>query len=378
MVQALIKGEVDFIHDITPLQVKALKGREGITARNGVSPYFDEIAFNTGAIDTETNKPIGDGKPALKDPKFRHALGFALDNKRVVQSAYQGAAVPGDTIVPPAYDTFRWEPPADEAFTFDLEKAGELLDQAGYRKGADGMRTMPNGKPIGTLRLFARPEEKRSVTTMDFFSEWLADLGIKSEVTVMESNRLTNVILEGDYDMFHWGWYMEPDPDSILDVFTCEQRGGWSDSWYCNKEYDALDRQQNREVDDDKRVEQIKRMQQILFEESPYLVVAYTASGQAYRSDRFACFVPQPDPDGVLLMQYGAYNYQLLRPAKDAGDCDGVPRALGATSTSAASSPPDEGGGTATLVGGAAVLLLLFAGGGFMILRRRTTAGERE
>ena len=32
MVQALIKGEVDFIHDINPLQVKALKGREGIKA----------------------------------------------------------------------------------------------------------------------------------------------------------------------------------------------------------------------------------------------------------------------------------------------------------------------------------------------------------
>ena len=32
----------------------------------------------------------------------------------------------------------------------------------------------------------------------------------------MESNQLTNVILDGEYDVFHWGWYVEPDPDSML------------------------------------------------------------------------------------------------------------------------------------------------------------------
>ena len=50
-IQALIKGEVDFVDDITPIQVKALQGREGIYAQNGISPYFEEIAFNTGAVD---------------------------------------------------------------------------------------------------------------------------------------------------------------------------------------------------------------------------------------------------------------------------------------------------------------------------------------
>jgi peptide/nickel transport system substrate-binding protein len=380
MVQALIKGEVDFIHDISPLQVKALKGRDGITAVNGVSPYFDELGFNTGAIDNETNKPIGDGNPALEDPKFRHALGYAIDPERLMEAAYQGAAKPGDSIVPPAYSTYRWEPSEDEAFEFDLDRAGQLLDQAGYKKGGDGFRTMPDGKPIGTLRLFARPEEKRSVTSMDFFREWLAELGIKSEVTVMESNKLTDTILEGEYDVFHWGWYMEPDPDSILDVFTCAQRGGWSDSWYCNPEYDALMKQQKAEVDDEKRVEQVKQMQQILFQDSPYLVIAYTTDGQAYRSDRFACFVPQPEPDGILLVQYGSYNYHLLRPAKDAGDCDGVERAIGvrnASSPTSSSSDADEGG-SALLIGGGAVLLVLLAGGGVMAFRRRATAGDRE
>ena len=150
-IQALIKGEVDFVHGITPIQVDALQGRDGIHAQNGVSPYFEEIAFNVGAVDPETDEPMGDGNPALQDPAFRHALGYALDIDRLVESAYQGAAVPGDTFIPSAYGSFRWEPPEDEAFTFDLEKAGELLDAGGLRgrrrRAAHHARRQPRRHP---------------------------------------------------------------------------------------------------------------------------------------------------------------------------------------------------------------------------------------
>ena len=377
-IQAIIKGEVDFVHDITPIQVEALQGREGIHAQNGISPYFEEIAFNTGAVDPESGEPLGDGNPALEDPAFRHALGYALDVDRLVESAYQGAAVAGDTFIPTAYESYRWEPPEDEAFTFDLERAGELLDEAGYEVGADGLRTMPDGSPIGTLRLIARTENERSQTIMEFFQEWLGEIGIESEVSVMESNQLTDVILEGEFDAFHWGWYVEPDPDSILDVFTCDQRGSYSDSWYCNEEYDALDAAQNAEVDDAKRIEMIKQMQEIIFRDSPYLVTAYTKDGQAVRTDRFACFQPQPDPGGVLLVQYGAFNYTLLRPAEEAGDCDGIDSAIRATSSSSSSSEDDAGISTALLVGLGGVVLLVLVGGVVIAVRRRATAGERE
>ena len=377
-IQAIIKGEVDFVHDITPIQVEALQGREGIYAQNDVSPYFEEIAFNTGAVDPETGEPLGDGNPALEDPAFRHALGYALDIDRLVESAYQGAAVPGDTFIPSAYESYRWEPPEEEAFTFDLERAGELLDEAGYELGDDGLRTMPDGSPIGTLRLIARTEDESSAAIMEFFQEWLGEIGIESEVSVMESNQLTNVILEGEFDAFHWGWYVEPDPDGILSVFLCDARGGSSDSWYCNEEYDALYEAQNAEVDEEKRVEIIKEMQEIIFRDSPYLVTAYTKDGQAVRTDRFACFQPQPDPGGVLLVQYGAFNYTLLRPADEAGDCDGIESAIRA-SDSSSSSPDDAAGGNNALliVGGVAVLLAL-AVGAVVMVRRRVTADERE
>ena len=132
------------------------------------------------------------------------------------------------------------------------------------------------------------------------------------------------MILEGDFDAFEWGWYVEPDPSSMLSYMTCDQLGSWSDSWYCNEEYDALYEQQQTEIDPEARAEQVKQMQQILYEDAPYLVTAYSSIGEAFRSDRFACLRPQPDPGGIYLIQYGVYNYLNMRPADEAGDCGGV------------------------------------------------------
>ncbi len=372
-IQALIKGEVDFVEGISPIQVKALEGKSGITAQNGDSPSFDEIAFNAGSVDTETGKPIGDPNPAVLDPKFRHALGYALNLDQLVSKVYQGAGLPGTTIVPPAYADYHWEPPADEAFTFDLDKAGQLLDEAGYKKGANGLRTQPDGSPLGKLRLAARTDSPTSLDTMNYLKEWLGELGIESQVETYESSKLTDVILEGNFDLFQWGWYVEPDPDSMLSYLTCGQRGGWSDSWYCSKQYDALYAQQNAEMDQATREDLVKQMQQLVFKDSPYLITAYTAIGEAVRSDRFACLQPQPDPGGVWLLQYGAHNYLSVRPASEAGSCDDVGSAVKASDAA-----DDSGVSTGFLVAAGGLAVLLVVVGGVIMLRRRSTTGDRE
>jgi peptide/nickel transport system substrate-binding protein len=383
MVQALIKGEIDFAEDITPLQVRALQDQPGITAHNGISPIFEEIGFNTGSVDTETGKPMGNPNPAVLDPKFRHALGYAVDFDQLVKTAYQGAAVAGTTIVPSSYPTWHWDP-GDEKFTFDLDKAGEELDAAGYELGSDGKRTMPDSSPIGTLRLFARSESKPSLDTMNLFKGWLGQLGIDAEVTPMDSSAMGDKILEGTYDAFQWDWYVEPDPDGILADFTCDQLGNLNDSWYCDEGYDALYAQQSEEIDKDKRVEIVHQMQQQLYEQAPYIVTAEIGAGEAVRTDKWACFQPQPDPGGVWLLQYGGHNYPLLRPAAEAGDCDGTPTAVGAVKEGGGGEPSaapaagaDSGGNT---MGGflAGVLSTLVVVAGFWGLQRRRTVDDRE
>ena len=376
MVQALKVGEIDFADGVSPLQVKALQGQPGITAQMGASPGFDEIAFNVGSRDPKTEKPIGDPNPAVQDPAFRFALNFAIDREAIVRKAYQGGAEPGTTIVPSAYSQWQWRSDDPNAFAYDPEKAKQLLDAAGYKVGSDGFRTLPNGKPIGKLRLFARSDSEISISAMDLFKEWLSDVNIDSTVSAMESSKLTNVILDGNYDTFYWGWYVEPDPDSILNYFTCKQRGNWSDSWYCKKAYDTLYDDQHAEVDVAKREAMVKQMQQMLYDDAPYLVTAYNEIGEAYRSDRFHNFVPQPNPGGVLLFQYGVRNYIDLKvgPAtEDSGDGSGNFASAGSSSGGIS----NTGAVITAIIGG----MLLFAAGsalGGWAGYRKATVDYRE
>jgi peptide/nickel transport system substrate-binding protein len=382
-VQALKKGEIDFVENITALEVKSLQSDSRITAHNGNSPGFDEIAFNTGSVSAaKGGHPIGNPNPAVLDPKFRHALGYALNLPQLISKVYQGAGLPGSTIVPPNYTKYHWEPPAKDKFTFDLAKAGQLLDAAGYTKGSDGLRTLPNGQPIGTLRLAARSDSPTSLSTMDFFKQWLSDLGIKGEVSTYSSSQLTDEIYKGNFDAFEWGWFVEPDPDSMLSFMTCGQRQGSSDSFYCNKAYDALYQKQHVETDQATREGQIKQMQKILYRDSPYLVTAYSAIGEAVRSDRFACFVPQPNPGGIWIEQYGVYNYIHVKPAAEAGTCDTATVSAGDTLTGAVQATTGDSSSssasTGFLIGAGVLVLVLAVGGGVFAVRRRATAGDRE
>jgi peptide/nickel transport system substrate-binding protein len=217
---------------------------------------------------------------------------------------------------------------------------------------------------------------------MAYFKQWLSDIGIKSQVSTYSSSQLTDEIYQGNFDAFQWGWFVEPDPDSMLSYMTCGQRNGSSDSWYCNKQYDALYNQQHTATDDTQRADEVKQMQQILYAQSPYLVTAYSSIGEAVRSDRFACLVPQPNPGGIWIEQYGVYNYIHLKPAADAGTCDTATSTAGDTLSGAVKATTGDSSSssasTGFLIGAGVVVLVLLVGGGVFALRRRATAGDRE
>ena len=134
--------------------------------------------------------------------------------------------------------------------------------------------------------------------------------------------------------------------------------------------------QQNGATDQAALEDIVRKMQQKLYRDSPYIVTVYPLTGEAVRSDRFACFQPQPDPGGVWLVQYGGHNYSELRPTAEAGDCDGVASAL---KPAVSSSGSDDGGSSnAPLIVGGIALVALVAGGVLLVMRRRTTVSERE
>jgi peptide/nickel transport system substrate-binding protein len=380
--QALRKGEIDFANDMQASVLEAITGEEGITGVEAAYYGFNEIGFNTGAALAD-GTPIGDGHPALKDVRVRQALNHAIDREALVRTVLSGKGTPGTTVIPPLYTTLHLQP--ETLFDYDPVRAGELLDEAGYPLGPDGKRLDTDGEPL-TFRLLGRQESQQSQQTVQFVQGWFEDLGLTIDTKIVSEDTLIELNGEGRFDIFEWGWVVEPDPDYQLSTFTCAQRSseedgtiyaGLSDSHFCNEEYDALYAAQQVETDVAKRAEIVKQMQQILYDEAPYAVTFFYDLLQAYRSDRFHGFVAQPsaavaERGGPILFQFGTWTYQSLQPgpapATDGGD----------GSTAAADEEGGDGGLNVALIGGLAALVVLGAGVAIVLGRRRTADEDTE
>jgi peptide/nickel transport system substrate-binding protein len=136
---ALVEGEVDWAGNFVPAIDRTFVSRD--RALNGYwFPSFGSMVF----LYPNTQRPPFD------DLRVRRALSLALDRQRVVDVAQYGYAKPTDgTGLSDAYAT--WRDPTlskDGWVRHDLAAAEKLLDEAGLRRGSDGVRRMPDGKPL--------------------------------------------------------------------------------------------------------------------------------------------------------------------------------------------------------------------------------------
>jgi peptide/nickel transport system substrate-binding protein len=321
---ALQAGKIDFGYFTSASILNTLKAR-GVQTRGATIPSFGEIGINTGsAYQTDTTggfSPHGDGAEALTDPVVRQAMRRAVDNETLVNKVLLGYGTPGISPVQPGATTGAFQPgPDDPDLSFNIQAANDLLDQAGYTMGPEGIRIDPKTKKPLEFRFYSRSSDQPSIDIVPYVTGWMKQIGIKLNAETLSSAKLGNVILAGDYDLFEWGWYPNPDPNYILDIFTCEQRPPDadtyrnSDSYYCNPDYDKLYVEQQTETDAATRADIVHQMQSILYRDQPYLVLWNDALLEGY-SSKWTGFLPQPAGEkGDVLATYGPLSFISLRP----------------------------------------------------------------
>jgi peptide/nickel transport system substrate-binding protein len=369
--EALKQGEIDFGYFDSANVFNSLKEEANLETHAGSVPSFDEIAMNSGSAYQDPDPPFqphGDGHPALQDQTVRTAIRMAIDSQEIVDKVLFGYSEPGTTVVPPvSVEGARWVPEGDELIPFDIEGANQLLDEAGYRDtDGDGVREMPNGGDPLVLRYYTQTNDQNTIKTAPFVRSWLEDIGIRAEVTAMSSGRLGDEINAGTYDLFHWGWLPDPDPDSILQNWTCGDRPpnaqtyGDNDAFYCNPEYDRMYEESRTTLDPQRRLELLRELQQVFYDDAAYAVLFYLPLFQAYRTDTFTGYVPQPQPRGDLLTGYSRDAMLSIRP---------VSEEAAASTTETRGIPP----GVWIAIGAAVVILIVV----LLLVRRRGGAEDR-
>jgi len=282
MAQDLRSGAIQTGWNVPSAQFEPLGAEPDLTSIRAVTIGFDQLGFNCA---DQKIYPKSTGHPVLTDPAFRQALQWAVDKDKIVAIGYNGDAAPADTIITREFYSaeadFHWTPPADEAYTFDLEKAKAALDAAGYTDGdGNGIREY-KGKDI-KLRLYARTESPESQNCGKLITGWFEDIGLDINFQVIDDGALGDKQYAyvgdqyaPDFDLFIWGWGGDVDPNFILSILTTGSIEAWSDCIWSNAEYDKLFLQQQTQIDVQQRIATVHKMQQIVYQESPYIPLVY-------------------------------------------------------------------------------------------------------
>lgn len=309
LVAAMRAGEVDAAFGdptLPPTDVRPLRNSgERIRA-------IPAVSYNDMIISTNPKKT---GHRELLNPRVREAFEYATDRATIDKIAYLGYAQPGSSIVPPA--SGRWYDPQVKPLPFDLAKANQLLDRAGYRRGAGGIR-IADGHPMSYTVDLSQDNGGEGIRTGAILTADFAKIGVKLTVQETDDDTLEADLTADHYrkfDLAIWGWDTFIDPTYILDAMTCSQWYDNSDSGYCNKTYDRLYQQQEVTVNPAKRLAIIYRMQRIIASARPYIVLQYVDVLEAW-NPRWADV--ELSPDGWF-SQFSSDPQTQIRVAPGAG-----------------------------------------------------------
>ncbi len=275
MITALKSHQLDGVETVTPTSVNTLKAAHFVVPSSpGV--VFDDFIINANPQQDASHKE-------LMNPQVRQAFDAAIDRQAIVKTSLLGHGRAGSTIIPPA--TGHWSDPAIKPTPFSLTRANQLLDQAGYKMGPNGVR-MANGHPMSYQVIM--PTDIQNLYGERSFQIIQADfkkIGVLLNLKVLDDSAAYNAITANSYKDFEismWDWYPLTDPDFMLSVLTCVSWNTWNDTGYCSKSYDSLYAAQSAATSPAKRQQIVYQMQQMIASQRVYLVLDYPDTIEAH------------------------------------------------------------------------------------------------
>ena len=318
LVAALERGDIDYARDIPPDDFDDLDARADIDAVEGLATGFTHLAFNTYAAPIDGG---GASTSAVRDPRFRDALGYALDPDAIINAAVDGHATPGTTLIPPGLAPFHSEPTSPRRF--DVAEARRRLEVAGFTDAdGDGIREDPEGHPIDLRLVYPTSDPRYAAAAVVVAADWEA-IGVGVTPQGLKPDTLEELLYTpeaggtAEYDVELWSWSGSPDPDFLLSLLTTAQIGRSSDSSYANPAYDRLFDAQRRAPSVEERIAVVRQMADLAYADAPYLVLFYDDPLHAQRTDRFSGWASAASGD-VSLFTGGVAGYLDLVPV--AGD----------------------------------------------------------
>ena len=252
-------GTSDFIARSESNNIDRIESNENLTLEKTDALAIDYIGINTE-------------KEPFNNKLVRQAITHAFDQEAVLSGVFNGSGTPA--IGPLSPVTLGYDENL-ERLEYDMDRARELLKEAGYEDGFDAT-------------IMVNEDNPERLDTAIWMQESLAELNINIDIEQVEWGAYLEMTGNGEHDMFVLGWSNPPaDPNHLLStLFHSDMIGSAGNrSFFSNEEFDALIDEGKKESDEGAREEIYKQAQEILIDEAPAIFIRYPENLNAYQSN---------------------------------------------------------------------------------------------
>jgi ABC-type transport system substrate-binding protein len=280
--------------------VRALELRKGSAdvEMSSLSPDMIPVLEKRGELEVEeragTNFAyLGTNleDPILAKREVRQALAYATDRESLVKYLLRGEARLASGILPPNH----WAYEGDvKKYGYDPAEAETLLEAAGFRRGADGMRMH--------LTLKVSTQEQARLLGAALQDQW-KKVGVGLEVRPLETATLFSDLTKGNFQLSYSIWVgANNDPDVFSLVFSSERipPNGSNRGHYRNARVDELIAGIRAEMDREKRKALCSEVQKIVAEDVPYVPLWYVDVVSVHRRGMAVGLTPTGDYDFLV------------------------------------------------------------------------------
>lgn len=263
-------GNLDSIDEVDDPYYEEAKAMEGFYERPQMGTYY--YGMNVSL------EPFKDNK------KLRQALNYAINREAMIDLVKNGRATPAKGVLPPGM--FGYNPDL-KGYTYDPDKAKELLAEAGY----------PDGVKLA-LQYNTSDGHKRIAEALQ---QQLKAVGIDLEIKNVDWGAHLDSVERSEVPFFRMGWVVDyPDPDNFLYVLLHTDNHGSQGNYtrFSNPEFDRLTKEARVEPDTEKRRKMYQDAEKIVVEEAPWVFIYHYTTHQ----------VVQDYVEGYELPSFGAYS----------------------------------------------------------------------
>ena len=248
-VSALLSGGVDFIAPVPPTDLDRIR-------RDANAELF--TMSGTRIILFHLNQERFE---AFKDARVRQAIAYAVNQEGIAARIMKGFATPAAQLSPEGYQGHN----ANLQPRYDIERAQQLMAEAGYEEGFTVTMMAPNNRYVNDDKI------AQAVAAM------LARINIKVDLKTLPKAQYWPEYDARAADIMMIGWHADTEDSANFFEFltmcpnTETGRGQYNAGNYCNEEADALVEQANVETDLDRRAELLQEVEQRLYDDAAFI-----------------------------------------------------------------------------------------------------------